>query len=77
MFTKQTVYGSCIKVPVYTTHCVHTQVWTVTGNADGNLLISGGADSLICFWQDVTEQIQLEEVSKQQQLLLRYVNNLL
>jgi len=44
----------------------------VTGNADGDLLISGGADSLICFWQDITEQIQSEEVSKQQQLLLRY-----
>ena len=48
------------------------KVWSVTGSADGSLLISGGADSMICFWRDITEKVQQDEVAKQQQLLLRY-----
>ena len=27
---------------------------------------------MICFWQDITEKVQQDEVAKQQQLLLRY-----
>ena len=50
----------------------HVKVWSVAGSADGSLLISGGADSVICFWRDITEKVQQDEVAKQQQLLLRY-----
>ena len=49
----------------------HMKVWSVAGSADGSLLISGGADSMICFWRDITEKIQQDEVVKRQQLLLR------
>jgi len=47
------------------------KIWFVTGSVDRSLLISGGADSMIYFWWDITEKVQQDEVVKQQQLLLR------
>lgn len=49
------------------------KIWALTSSKDEKLLLSGGADSVITFWEDVTrEQEELKE-TEAEELILKYV----
>ena len=64
--------GNLIIYSGYISNIFTQRFGLLAGSMDGSLLISGGADLVICFWQDITEKVQHDEVAKLQQLLLRY-----
>ena len=37
------------------------------------MLVSGGADSVITFWEDVTEAEELEKIAQHENTVLKYV----
>jgi hypothetical protein len=62
---------------VRTNECVttldqHTEkVWSIASSEDGNWLASGGADSLICLWKDVTEKVVAEKQEARDRQILQ------
>lgn len=47
------------------------QIWALTVNHDASTIVSGGADSVINFWQDVTELREEEEALAEEEIVLK------
>ena len=47
------------------------KIWALAANSDASMLVSGGADSVISFWNDVTEQEQEEAIALEEETILR------
>lgn len=49
-----------------------TQVWALAVSKDESTIVSGAADSVVTFWQDCTEEKELEKESKRAELVQKY-----
>lgn len=47
------------------------KVWALTINKDERLVVSGGADSVITFWKDCTEEKVLEKLALKEEAVLK------
>lgn len=52
----------------------HTEkVWALAVRKDQKFIASGGADSVVNFWEDVTREEQEEELREKEQYIIKYV----
>lgn len=50
----------------------HTEkIWALAVRKDEKFVVSGGADSVINFWQDVTREEQEEALREQEEFILK------
>ena len=49
------------------------KIWSLTINDDASLMVSGGADSVISFWQDTTEEKEEEAAAVTENQILKWV----
>lgn len=50
----------------------HTEkVWALAVRQDQKVVATGGADSVVTFWEDITLQEQEEELRNQEQLIIK------
>ena len=47
------------------------KIWALVANRDASMLVSGGADSVISFWQDVTEEEEEEKLAAEEETILK------
>lgn len=50
---------------------LRSQIWALAINQDASMVISGGADSVISFWEDVTEQEEEEKANAEEEEILK------
>lgn len=52
----------------------HTEkVWALAVRKDQKYIASGGADSVVNFWEDITREEQEEELREKEQYIIKYV----
>lgn len=62
---------------IKTNECVTTldnhedKIWGLTVRGDEKMVVSGGADSVVNFWEDVTVEEQEKEAKEKEELILR------
>lgn len=47
------------------------KIWGLTVRKDEQMFVTGGADSVINFWEDVTSEEQEKEAKEKEELILR------
>lgn len=47
------------------------KIWALATNRDASMLVSGGADSVISFWEDVTEAEEEEKTAANEEIILK------
>jgi len=47
------------------------QIWALAVAKDEKYVVSGGADSVITVWEDVTETEELEKIQESEELVLK------
>jgi U3 small nucleolar RNA-associated protein 13 len=47
------------------------KIWGLTVRGDEKMFVTGGADSVINFWEDVTAEEQEKEAKEKEELILR------
>lgn len=62
------VCGICIANAVHI-----SKIWALAISKDESTIISGAADSVVTFWTDCTEEIQIEKENARAELILKYV----
>ena len=50
------------------------QVWALAVSSDESTIVSGAADSVVTFWQDYTEEQQVEKETQRAELVQKYVS---
>lgn len=49
------------------------QIWALAISQDEKTIVSAGADSVINFWEDITEEEELERISRHEENILKWV----
>ncbi len=62
-----------------TEECGNDKIWTLDASQDGNLVVTGSADSVLCLWHDITEEKVTQATEKKKKLVEdeQKLNNLL
>ena len=55
------------------THVAFPQIWALAVSSDERTIVSGAADSVVTFWEDCTEEQELEKEAKRADLVSKYV----
>lgn len=49
-----------------------SKVWALAISTDESIIVSGAADSVVTFWEDCTEEQELEKESKRAEMVEKY-----
>jgi hypothetical protein len=59
------------------TNLTRVQIWALAIGKEEKVVVSGGADSVITFWEDVTVTEELERIANHEALVIKSVPSLL
>lgn len=52
-----------------TEECGNDKIWTMDSSPEGNVVVTGSADSVLSLWQDITETKVLQATDKKKKLI--------
>ena len=47
------------------------KIWALAASRDGRTVVSGGADSVVTFWEDCTEEEESDKIAKREDMVLK------